>query len=291
MDSAIAHFWQSDANVFVPTDFPEVQSRWAEDHVVGAAVAGLAAFALETAFRVPDFTPARLTVDLFKSPRRVPTTTAVELIRAGPRVRIAVCTIGQEGVDVARAVLMQYRNSEAPHGHEWTQEPEKLTVPSLDGLTVENGSVRQMHSAESGWTSEIADHQNDSRKRVVIRSVDVVAGVRNTPFMHAVTAAEATSLVTNLGTAGVGYINGDLTVALTRLPRSDWICVKADTHFASEGIAVGTSTLMDDRGAFGSGLVTALSNRHAQIDFASPRPPRARDAEAPNRSTPISEEP
>lgn len=32
--------------------------------------------------------------------------------------------------------------------------------------------------------------------------------------------AEATSLVTNLGTKGIGYINGDLTVALSRLPRS-----------------------------------------------------------------------
>ncbi len=269
MDSAIAHFRQSDANVFVPTDYPEVQSRWADDHVVGAAVAGLAALVLENAFCVPEFTPARLTVDLFKSPRRVATTTAVELIRAGRRTRVAVCTIEQKGVAVARAVLVQFRNSQAPQGLEWTREPEKLEVPSLDGLAVENGSVRQMHSAADGWTSKIADHQNVGRKRVVTRSVDVVEGVRNTPFVHAVTAAEATSLVTNLGTAGVGYINGDLTVALARLPRSEWICVTADTHWASDGIAIGTSTLLDDDGAFGSGLVTALSNRHAQIDFAS----------------------
>jgi hypothetical protein len=269
MDSAIAHFWQSDTNVYLPTDFAEVQSRWAEDHVVGAAVAGLAALTLDTAFGLPDFTPARLTVDLFKSPRRVPTTTTVELIRNGRRVRNSVCTIEQEGVAVARAVLVQYRRSEAPHGHEWTREQEMLEAPSLDGLAVENGSVRQMQSAEFGWTSEIADHQNTARKRVVIRSVDIVAGQRNTPFVQAVTAAEATSLVTNLGTAGVGYINGDLTVALARLPRSDWICVHADTHSVSDGIAVGTATLSDDSGAFGSGLVTALSNRHAQIDFAT----------------------
>jgi hypothetical protein len=151
-------------------------------------------------------------------------------------------------------------------------EPERLEAPSLDGLTPQNGQVRQLQSAENGWTSEIADHQNAARKRVVIRSVDIVAGQQNTPFVRAAAAAEATSLVTNLGTAGVGYINGDLTVALARLPRSDWICVQADTHFVSEGVSVGTATLSDDIGPCGSGLVTAVSNRHAQIDFTQTLP-------------------
>ncbi|OBI44053.1 acyl-CoA thioesterase domain-containing protein [Mycobacterium sp. E796] len=272
MDSGSAHFWQTDTNVFMPTDHAEVQSRWAEDHVVGAAITGLAALTLDTAFGLPDFTPARLTVDLFKSPRRVPTTTTVDLVRDGRRVRNSVCTMKQEGVAVARAVLVQYRRSAAPDGHEWTPTEEKLEAPSLNGLTAQNGAVRQLQSGGVGWTSEIADHQNAARKRVVIRSVDIVAGQPNTPFVQAAAAAEATSLVTNLGTAGVGYINGDLTVALTRLPRSDWICVHADTHWASDGISVGTATLVDDSGAFGSGLVTALSNRHAQIDFAEAPP-------------------
>ena len=268
MHSGSAHFWQTDDNVFVPTDYAEVQSRWAEDHVVGAAVVGLAALTLDTAFGLPNFTPARLTVDLFKSPRRVPMTTTVDLVRDGRRVRNSVCTIEQDGVAVARAVLVQYRRSEAPDGHEWTPKVENLEAPSLDGLTAENGSVRRMQSADLGWTTEIADHQNPARKRVVIRSVEIVAGQPNTPFVQAAAAAEATSLVTNLGTAGVGYINGDLTVALARLPRSDWLCVHADTHWASDGISVGTATLSDASGPIGSGLVTALSNRHAQIDFA-----------------------
>jgi hypothetical protein len=272
MDSECAHFWQTDENRFTPTDHVEVQSLWAEDHVVGAAVAGLAARTLDTAFGLPDFTPARFTIDLFKSPRRALMTTAVDLVRDGRRVRNSTCTIEQGGVAVARAVLVQYRHGAAPEGREWTPAPDPLEAPSLAGLTPRNGSVRQVCSDGVGWTLDIADHQNTARTRVVTRSVDVVAGQRNSPFVHAVTAAEATSLVTNLGTAGVGYINGDLTVALARLPRSDWICVHADTHWASDGISVGTSTLSDEFGAFGSGLVTAVSNRHAQIDFAKPIP-------------------
>ena len=73
--------------------------------------------------------------------------------------------------------------------------------------------------------------------------------------------------MTNLGTGGIGYINGDLTVALSRLPVDDWICIQADSHWASDGIAIGAATLFDQLGAFGSGMVTAVANPAAQIDF------------------------
>ena len=65
--------------------------------------------------------------------------------------------------------------------------------------------------------------------------------------------------MTNLGTAGVGYINGDLTVALARLPLDEWIGVQADSHWAADGILVGAATWFDHVGAFGTGLVTAVS--------------------------------
>ena len=81
--------------------------------------------------------------------------------------------------------------------------------------------------------------------------------------------AESTSLVTNLGTHGVGYINGDLTVGLARLPVDDWVGAQADSHWAADGIAVGTATLFDSRGPFGSGMVTAVANATAQIDFGA----------------------
>jgi hypothetical protein len=41
-------------------------------------------------------------------------------------------------------------------------------------------------------------------------------------------AAEAPSMVTNMGTRGIGYINADLTVGLARLPVGEWIGVQGD---------------------------------------------------------------
>jgi hypothetical protein len=123
-------------------------------------------------------------------------------------------------------------------------------------------------SDDGGWSHAIADHQNTSRKRTFNRPVDVVSGLPNTPFVNAAMAAEGTSLVTNLGSAGVGYINGDLTAALARLPVGEWIGVQADSHWVAGGVGVGTATMFDHAGPFGSGTVTAINNPAAQIDFA-----------------------
>lgn len=257
-----SHFTQTGDDRFAPTSY--AQSHWGEDHLNGPAVVGLAARTLESQYGLPDFLPARLTVDLFKAARGVATTTKTSLLRDGRRVRNSECEIIQDGVTVARATLVQYRFGDAPRGREWTSSAEYPWLSEFD-----DSHRSYMGSDEGGWTRAIADHQNAARKRFYNRSIDVVAGQRNSPFVRAAVVAEGTSLVTNLGTDGVGYINGDLTVALARLPRDEWIGVQADSHWAFDGIACGTATLFDSAGAFGSGLVTAVGNPAAQIDFAN----------------------
>ena len=269
MTARPAHFTPIDADRVQPTQF--AQSLWGEDHLNGPAVVGLAAHALEAAFGLPDFLPARLTVDLFRAARGVPTTTEVKLVRDGRRVRNSECDVVQDGVTVAHATLVQYRLAEPPPGEEWFR-----TTDFVPPEAVDTGLAPYINSDGVGWTRAIADHQNNSRKRYVNRSIDVIEGQVNTPFVRAAMAAEGTSLVTNLGSKGVGYINGDLTVALARLPEDDWVGVQADSHWADAGIAVGNATLFDSRGAFGSGMVTAISNPAAQIDFtADPFPERS----------------
>lgn len=269
MSERLAHFTPIDSDRVQPTRF--AQSHWGADHLNGPALVGLAAHALESAYGLSEFLPARLTVDLFKAARGVPTITKVELVREGHRVRNSECEIVQDGVTVAKATLVQYRLSEPPAGEEWVSAT-TFTPPEV----IDTALATYVSSDAVGWSRAIADHQNNSRKRYVNRSIDVIEGQVNTPFVRAAMAAEGTSLVTNLGSKGVGYINGDLTVALARLPEDDWVGVQADSHWADAGIAVGNATLFDSRGAFGSGMVTAISNPAAQIDFtADPFPERS----------------
>lgn len=261
MTARPAHFVQSAADTFLPT--PNARSRWGADQLNGPALVGLAARTIEEQFGLDEFMPARLTVDLFKAARGVSTIARVRLVRDGRRVRNSECELIQDGVPVARATLVQYRRSSAPRGEEWAATMD-LPLP----VSVDEASYLRMGSDEGGWSPNIADHRNTSRKRFLNRAIDVVEGSVNSPFVNAVYAAEGTSLVTNLGTAGIGYINGDLTVALARLPVDEWICVQADSHWVADGISIGAATLYDRAGAFGTGVITAISNPAAQIDFA-----------------------
>jgi acyl-CoA thioesterase len=262
MALAPAHFTLTDSGESAPTPF--AQSHWGDDHLNGPAVVGLAARALEVDCGSSDFMPTRLTVDLFRAARGVPTAVTVRVVRDGRRIRSAECEVAQEGRLVARATLLQYRRSEAPPGRLWAAPMIFPPPPAVDEAV-----LTQMGSQGGGWSRSPGDHQNDSRKRFYNRAIEVVAGEKNSQFVRAVMAAEATSLVTNLGTHGVGYINGDLTVGLARLPVGEWIGVQGDSHWASDGVAVGTTTLFDQSGAFGSGMTTAVSNPAAQIDFTN----------------------
>jgi hypothetical protein len=256
-----AHFTLSEDGAFTPTRF--ALSHWGDDHLNGPAVVGLAAQVLEKHFGSPDFMPTRLTVDLFRAARSAPTRVDVREVRDGRRVRSAECDVLQDGRAVARATLVQYRRSSAPPGRQWAASMPHPTPPTPDD------QMMPFVGSQAGWTRTPAAHQNDSRKSFYYGGINVVAGEMVSPFVRAVIVAEATSLVTNLGTAGIGYINGDLTVALSRLPVDEWICIQGDSHWASDGIAVGTATLFDHEGAFGSGMTTAVANPAAQIDFTT----------------------
>jgi len=257
-----AHFKLAEGGAFTPTPF--AQSHWGDDHLNGPAVVGLAARALENHCGSEDFMPARFTADLFRAAGNTPTTIDVRVVRDGRRVRSAECDVVQKGRTVARATLLQYRRSSAPPGRQWTAPISFVQPPPPDDQIMPH-----VGSDEAGWTRSPAGHQNDSRKYFYNNGIKVLAGEANSPFVRGVMIAESTSLVTNLGTHGIGYVNGDLTAAFSRLPVDDWVGIQADSHWASDGIAIGTATLFDHEGAFGSGLVTAVANPAAQIDFSS----------------------
>ena len=265
MSERPAHFTAVDG-AFAPTRY--AQSHWGDDHLNGPAVVGLATRSLELAYGSDDFAPTRLTVDLFKAARGVATTVHTRLVRDGRRVRNAECDVIQQGVPVARAILVSYRRSSSPPGEQWMATTD-FAYPGGPLPDPEEFTGPYVSSDGSGWTRSIAEHQNGARTRFLDRPIDVVAGQPNTPFVRAAMIAEGTSLVTNLGSGGIGYINGDLTVGLARLPVDDGVGVQADSHWAADGIAVGTATLFDSAGPFGSGMVTAIANPAAQIDFAT----------------------
>lgn len=92
-----------------------------------------------------------------------------------------------------------------PHdGGRWTVPGFCCRLLSSEGLGPQrSGATRLAGTGRCDWRECLI--------RLPREITDAAGGEKNSPFVRAVMAAEVTSLVTNLGTHGVGYINGDLT--------------------------------------------------------------------------------
>lgn len=279
-------FFRPDAdNRVMPLPFS--RSLWAPGTLNGPAVCALAAHRAEAEFGEPGFRPARFTIDLFKVAREVPTTTRGRLIRGGGRIRVAEVDVVQvvDGSDdpviVARATTVFLRESTNPPGDRWQRPaaantfvpPTREPVPGRESDIPRELTPWWTHDGPDGtpaeWDTDMTRHQNGLRKRRWSPSVPTIEGEDLTPFARAVTLAESTSLMGNWGTTGIGFINCDLTVALSRLPAGDWVGVEADSHTEHDGISVSTAGLYDAVGMWGTGVATAVNNAAAEIDFTT----------------------
>lgn len=275
MSDGFAFFTLDDPGAYVPTTF--ARSAWSETMLNGPAAVAAAARALETEHGAEGFLPARLTVDLFAPVRFEPLTLVTEEVRSGNRIRVADAKIVQGGQTMARATLVQLRQGEQPPGSIWRSERRVEAPPAVIDDPVPAGSHPFVGLADDpeSWRQDMGAHQGDRRKRFWHHPLDVIVGEVSTPFQRAATLAETTSLITHWGSEGIGFINADLTVTLARLPRSEDLGLEADEHISDAGVAVGTASLFDRDGVFGTGTVVAVSNAGRQIDFTRTRPLRA----------------
>ncbi|GAA1456510.1 acyl-CoA thioesterase domain-containing protein [Williamsia maris] len=233
---------------------------WGPGQVAGPAIVGLLAQVLEAEQGEPEFLPARTTFELLRPFVQKPTIIRTELVRAGRRIKVARAEAIQDEKLVASAVFVQYRISENAPGERWRADDSVPFPPDVDS---DPDATTWYHSDTAGWTHELEPHLNADRSTAWWNVLPMTADRPPSPYVRAVTTTEWTSLVTNLGTEWVGYINGDLTVALSRLPEGEWVGVQEASHLDSAGIAVGTTTIYDRSGPIGSGMITALNNIQA----------------------------
>lgn len=257
-------YFTESGGIYSPTKY--AVSPWSDTMLNGPCVSGLTARELENTHAADGFVPARFTLDLFKPVRNEQITFTTTLVRDGNRIRVADASLIQNGQVSARATLVYLRRSAQPPGSVWTRD--EYPTPPREALEVTPDlDTYSWYSSDGEWSQERSEHQNAGRKRLWSRQLPVIVGEVQSPFVNTATVGEGTSFVTNWGDKGVGFINADVTLALSRQPEGLDIGVEADNHFSSDGIAVGSAVLFDRLGPFGTGVVTALANAHRQVDF------------------------
>ncbi|MEV0080132.1 acyl-CoA thioesterase domain-containing protein [Nocardia neocaledoniensis] len=241
-------------------------SRWSSKQLNGVGVCGLLAKEAEKHSPGAGFVPARFTVDLFRPVLNEPITLRSEVVRAGNRVRVVDSWIMQHGQVRARATVLYLAATDNPPGEVW--EP-TLSLPVPERVLDDpEGAPPLLKCGDEDWTTDFSAVQNAGRKVAWHNLPPLVAGEPFSPFQRAAAIGDVTNLVCHWGSEGVGYINTDVTLTLSRLPVGAELGLQALDHVASAGVAVSTATLYDRAGRLGTCVITALANARRQVDLA-----------------------
>ncbi len=227
---------------------------WSEDMLHGRLLAGLAARGVEAGHLDDGWLPARLTIDMFRSPPMAPITVDAERIRDGGRVRVVDLSLGSGGRELARARALIARTDDRQLREVWSTKPwdlphpETLVVP--DGM--EDNDVWEFREGPEGFFGS-------ARSRGWTRdNAQLLAGETVTPFVRVATAADLASPVANWGDGGLDFINADITLNLARLPVSDWIGFETIFHRNAAGVSAASCAVHDLDGPIGLSTVSSV---------------------------------
>lgn len=246
----------------------EARSPWSPDMLHGRLLAGLAARAVDAEHTDGGLRPARLTIDLFRSPAMEPVEVAHQRIRDGGRVRVVEVDLHVGGHHSARATVVLLRTGTHPDGTPWSRDP--WAVPPPDEVDDPPASPTQSLASLRIRPVGGRGFGTAGQKQVWLRDERaLVDGEELSPFARVAIASDFASPLGNSSDQGLAFINADITLYLGRLPRGEWIGMEVGAHVGADGVAVSRSDLFDVDGAIGFTDVCAVAN----AAMARPAPP------------------
>jgi hypothetical protein len=261
-----AAFFRAHGDCFIP--LPNARSGWGTGQLRGPALSGLLARAVE---RVADeeelsdrgLRPARWSLDLFRAAPMRPSTIRTTVVRRGRRLCVVDATFEQEGETYARASALFFADADDATGSVWARS-ERLEPPPPD-LAPSDVDAQLMHTPATGWVPDVLSIPHGAiRRQSWHRAVPIVEGERPSSFQLLAAAADFANVIVNWGEQGLEYINADLTVVLSRLPRGGEVGLRSSLRSESGGVAVGAAEIFDRDGVLGVASLTAVANvRHA----------------------------
>jgi acyl-coenzyme A thioesterase PaaI-like protein len=258
LDAAFVREVARDGDRLVPRPF--TCGGWSDTMLDGRYLSGLVAWGAEQLQGDPDLQPARLTVDMFRPGIVAPLEVGSRVVREGRRIKVVDVSVRHDGTEICRGTTVFLRRTADPRGDSWHPEeraaadPETLPPPDRrvdDGSRELGWEIRGM----SSW-DEI-----DRPRHIWVRETRAfVEGEIPSPFLRAALAADMCNGQTNGGTAGLAYINADLTMTLARLPVDEWVRLEGRSRAAADGVAAGAVDLYDRNGRIGQASLVGLAD-------------------------------
>ncbi len=247
-----------DEDTFKPT--PQAVGPWGPTTVSGLVVSGLVGYAAEQAAGDADFLATRLTVDMVRMALLDELRTEATVLREGRRLRLVDVTITQAGRNVAHGRGVFTRRSEPPSGDVWGRAV-KMPPPPEPGETPAFGPKPYVGSRALA-ARDFEPWRDASQEKYVWYDFDaqLVDGEETSPFVRAAAVADVANPLTNWGSNGLQFVNSDVTLLLSRLPRGTMIGMAASDRQGADGVSVGSAVMVDAAGPVGIVTVTALAS-------------------------------
>ena len=241
-------FFIRDGDCYVPTGLGP--SFWDATKQGGGTICGLVAQVLDQIATPVPMLPMRLTLDIYAAVPMAPLTLRTRLLRQGQRVQLAELELDAEGRTYARATLLRVRTE----GAEDQMEPLTHPFPS-------NPQGVRRALAESIRIAGSADEPGPGAvwMRVV---TPMIAGEPINPLACVAAAADWGTTVSPPASHGEWtFANLDVSIHLSRLPRSDWMLLDGTSEVAGNGTGLTHLRMGDRHGMFGTAHHSLFLNR------------------------------
>jgi hypothetical protein len=230
---------------------------WTPNSLHGRVVIGLLGSEIERRHGDPAYMPARLTVDLYRSPTLTPVEIVTRVVRDGLRIKVIEAELISEGKSAGHAVCQLLRRTANPPGRVWSNAVWDAPPPhDVPDPGVISGTMWGMWALKP-MEGRVGEY---GRKRTWLREVrELVGGEPLTPFARVAAGVDYASPMVNGGDEGMRFINSDVTLYLHRAPVGEWVGYESISHGATDGVAVGQCDLYDEKGRIGTATVCALA--------------------------------
>ena len=246
-------FYERDGDTFSPSEL--TRGPWDP----GAQHAGPPSALLGAALERAGWLIGRITIEVLRPIPLAPLTRSARVERPGRNVELATAALHDaHGAEIARATVWRLRLDDAPVSV--AEDPPPLGPEhGADQPFFDTGQAVGYHTAmEYRFVTGAFTEPGPATVWMRMRQ-PLVEGEPVSPLARVLVAADSGNGVS----AALDYtrnlfVNTELTVHLTRLPESEWVCLDAVTRPGTLGVGLAEAVLSDERGRLGRSAQTLL---------------------------------
>jgi acyl-CoA thioesterase len=247
-----AFFEQLEDDTFRPTKW--TRGPWGPDSQHGGPPAALLGRAIENVNDRADLSVARIVFDILRPVPIEPLTLDVRVARPGKSVELVQAALSTSEHEVMRASAWRI------HAEERDLEPTKPAsppAPPSEGVALppfQTGYEGYLQAMEWVFIEGIFLQEGPATAWMRMR-IPLLAGEEPSPLTRVLAAVDSASGISSAVDFSTWlFVNPDLSVYLSRLPRGEWICLDAATTVDKRGIGLAAGRIFDTEGEIGRSL-------------------------------------